>query len=178
MQKFLSYIIGWRLRRAERQGRMIEERAQHLMLKYLVEHDRMELEKQHEEMEAKKQIADAWMPFNPRRLTKGQAKALTLFDDNMIAAHEVLCEELRAELSNRSLIADGAQRDRALWAMVGVNMVRHALKQKIEHFGGQQKREKAKKQKAAEMAPKETPRSIMDLYGDQLMQSSAIAKQK
>lgn len=142
----------------------------------LYERKEMELKRKIEErkrvvadLEERKQLADAWMPFNPKRMTKGQVKALTFFDELQLGALDVIEEEIRAELSNRAMRMDGVERDKAMWAAVGARRYLEAVKQKIDHFGGRKKREEVKASIEAAKEEKTQPRTMSDLYGERLL---------
>lgn len=119
--------------------------------------------------EEKKILSEAWQPFSPHRLTVNQAKALLMFDDLQVQVLEVIDEEIRADLSNRALRADGIQRDKAMWAAVGCRMFLDAVKQKIEHLGERQKREETKQKVESQKTEKVATRTMIDLYSNSLI---------
>lgn len=169
----LSYIIGyisaWRVKRQQAMQSKIDEQARNLFLKMLAEHEDDEVQRKLADLEERKKLADAWMPFKTKKMTKGQAKALSFLDDAQIIALDVIDEEIRGELSNRALRADGIARDKAMWAAVGVRMYVDAIKQRIESYGGRQQREDVKRKIESEKSEKTVVRTIKELYGDQLI---------
>jgi hypothetical protein len=153
----------------------IERRAEALFVKMMVvyekdEEHRLKLEhRARAEDDERQKLAAAFQPFKTKRLTNGQVKQLIIMDEQQLQALEVIGDELRAELTNRAIYFEGTARDKAMWTMVGINLLLEQVRDRIKRFSDRQERDRNKEKAKAEASPKEVPRSIMDLYSDTLM---------
>lgn len=121
---------------------------------------------QEDDVDDRRRIAEAWRPFEPKHnLTKNHERALVGMTETNIEAITWIIADLQRDLSNRALVTEGSQRDKAMWVALGTKLALDAVLQRkanaeARHVAAEKKDQQEAKKKIEEA----TPRTVANLY--------------